>query len=103
MVEQRVVVVTGCSKNGIGAATAEEFLRNGFKVFAAGRNLSKMESLSHEIIRIELDVNDDDSVKRGVEEILLQSNGRIGKSIFHCSFNSFQSLTASRPSRYTSK
>lgn len=35
--------ITGCSKGGIGAALAQEFHRNGVRIFATARNLAKVE------------------------------------------------------------
>ncbi|ORY90095.1 hypothetical protein BCR35DRAFT_287305, partial [Leucosporidium creatinivorum] len=78
-----VVVVTGCSKGGIGWALCEEFYKRGHQVFAASRNLSKSEGLAREaeegkgsISLIELDVNSRSSVDSGVAEIVRRA-GRI--------------------------
>lgn len=65
-------------KGGIGASTCEAFLARGCRVFAASRSLSKMETLSEAIERVQLDVNDEESIKLGVESILAKTGGRIG-------------------------
>jgi NAD(P)-dependent dehydrogenase (short-subunit alcohol dehydrogenase family) len=73
MSQQRVAVVTG-SSSGIGHVTAAELARRGFRVFgtvraADGAGLPGVE-------QVVMDVRDDASVQRGVEEILAKA-GRI--------------------------
>ncbi|SCV70056.1 BQ2448_1450 [Microbotryum intermedium] len=68
----KVVVITGCSKGGIGWALCEEWNRRGHKVFAASRSLAKMQGLSQGITSVELDVNSEASVKAGVAKIIRQ-------------------------------
>jgi short-subunit dehydrogenase len=36
------VLITGCSKDGIGDALAQEFFSRGFRVFATARDLRKI-------------------------------------------------------------
>lgn len=58
-------LITGCSKGGAGEAIATEFSKNGFRVFATARNLSKIEHLAMEGIDIlELDVSSAASVTK---------------------------------------
>ena len=71
-----VALVTGCS-SGIGLATALHFARQGYEVFAGVRNVPGATDLAAAIERdrlsarvLTLDVNDDASVKRGVDEVL---------------------------------
>jgi NAD(P)-dependent dehydrogenase (short-subunit alcohol dehydrogenase family) len=78
----RVAVVTG-SSSGIGLATALELARNGFFTYATARNPAKsgviMEAAKKEnlpIAVVQLDVTDDNSVKRAVDQIL-NEKGRI--------------------------
>lgn len=78
----KVAVVTG-SSSGIGLATALELARKGFFTYATARNPGKAgvitEAARKEGLAVavaELDVNDDNSVKRAVEKIL-DEKGRI--------------------------
>ncbi|SCZ90358.1 BZ3500_MvSof-1268-A1-R1_Chr9g10804 [Microbotryum saponariae] len=69
----KVVVITGCSRGGIGWALCEEWNRRGHRVFGASRSLVKMQGLSQGITPVELDVNSEASVKAGVAEIIRQA------------------------------
>ena len=68
-----VVLVTGCS-SGIGLATAIHFARLGHDVHAGVRNPASATELAAasgpKLRAITLDVNDDDSVRRGVEYLV---------------------------------
>lgn len=59
------VLITGAG-SGIGAATAEVFYRNGWRVFLAGRTLSKLETvkknLGDKALTIGLDVSQSESI-----------------------------------------
>jgi NAD(P)-dependent dehydrogenase (short-subunit alcohol dehydrogenase family) len=77
-----VVVITGCS-SGFGLETSLAFARQGDRVYATMRNLSKADALvaavgseNLDIDIIELDVTSDASVARAVPEILA-AEGRI--------------------------
>lgn len=64
MAPKRTALITGCSKGGIGDALAQEFHRNGVRVLATGRNLSKLEHLKGlGIETLQLDVEDSHSIK----------------------------------------
>ena len=74
-----VALVTGCS-SGIGLATALHFARQGYEVFAGVRDVAGATDLAAAIQRdrlpakpLALDVNDDASVKRGVDEVLTKA------------------------------
>ena len=47
MTEKRVALITGAG-SGIGRATAQAFLRDGFRVVLAGRNQDKLEAVARE-------------------------------------------------------
>lgn len=78
-----VVLITGCS-SGIGRAVALRFAAAGFRVYASMRRPEAAEALRDEaarngwaIITPVLDVNDDVSVKRAVDALLVDTGGRI--------------------------
>jgi len=71
----KTVLVTGASA-GIGKATVELFLQNGYKVYAAARRIEKMDNLKIlGAIPIQMDVTDNISVEKTVEKILHESGG----------------------------
>ena len=79
---EKVALVTG-SSSGIGYETSLALARNGYYTFASMRNLekaskiqdvSKKENLNLEVI--ELDVNNVDSVKSAIQDII-SKKGRI--------------------------
>jgi 1-acylglycerone phosphate reductase len=75
---QKTVLITGCSKGGIGDALAQEFQRKGLRVFASARNLSKIEHLKDLGMDVlPLDVVDDASVKGAVETIKKATGGTL--------------------------
>jgi len=67
-----VVLITGCSDGGIGAALALEFLSSGFTVVATSRSLSTMGSLRHQqhMELLELDLLSLDSIEAGVASVM---------------------------------
>ncbi len=76
--DQKIVVVTG-SSSGIGFTTSLLLARNGFYTYATMRNLDKSkrimdivkkESLPLQVIQ--LDVNDDKSVKNAIDKIVAE-------------------------------
>jgi len=76
--DQKIAVVTG-SSSGIGFATSLLLARNGFHTYATMRNLKKSTSLVDVIQReklplqvIQLDVNDDKSVKDTIDKIIAE-------------------------------
>ena len=62
---KKTVLITGCSKNSIGDALAQEFARRGYHVLATARSLSKivhLEAMGMETF--ELDIASSDSISR---------------------------------------
>ena len=71
---KRVALVTG-GTDGIGKQTAIELNKYGFKVYAAGRNISKIEELRNiGITPILLDVTNEQSMLNCVSEIITKEN-----------------------------
>jgi NAD(P)-dependent dehydrogenase (short-subunit alcohol dehydrogenase family) len=81
--EGKTVLITGGSA-GIGWASAELLVQRGFRVFATTRSLEKRRETVEEAARkyagrlsfVEMDTTGDESVERGVSEVLRQG-GRI--------------------------
>lgn len=73
---QKVALVTGAS-SGIGYATAIEFAKRGYKVFAGARRLEPMQKLKDDygIYIFKLDVSDLDSVKEARKLIESETGG----------------------------
>src|SRR5437899_12688478 len=71
MPSSKVVFVTGVS-SGIGRATAGQFAKLGCKVFGSVRDIKKAQSIP-DVEFVEMDVRDDDSVKRAIEVIIGKS------------------------------
>ncbi|CAO3678493.1 unnamed protein product [Umbelopsis vinacea] len=70
MSEKTVVVVTGCSKGGIGFNLCEQFAEKGCLVFGTARRLEAMDGLeAFGCQKVLLDVTDEDSITKGVQEI----------------------------------
>ncbi|PIL32478.1 hypothetical protein GSI_05181 [Ganoderma sinense ZZ0214-1] len=68
-----VVLITGCSKGGIGFALCEAFASKGCVVYATARRLESLEGFSQpNIHRLTLDVTDEQSVKTVVKTIIDQ-------------------------------
>jgi NADP-dependent 3-hydroxy acid dehydrogenase YdfG len=77
MTGQQSVLVTGAS-SGIGRATAMEFARRGYRVFAAARReevLAELAATSPGIRAIGMDVADPESVRRGWAKIEAETGG----------------------------
>lgn len=68
MSTKEVVLVTGAS-SGIGRSTAAKLAERGYRVFGTARNLANAPSLPG-VEFIEMDVRDDESVRRGVQRVI---------------------------------
>jgi NAD(P)-dependent dehydrogenase (short-subunit alcohol dehydrogenase family) len=77
---KKVVVITGAS-SGIGLATAGLFVEKGYAVYG----LSRRKINKNEFSEIQTDVNDDESVKKAIEEVL-GKEGRIDILINNAGF-----------------
>jgi 1-acylglycerone phosphate reductase len=75
---RKTVLLTGCSPGGAGEAMAKIFQRNGLRVFATARNISKIESLTSSGIEVvQLDVTDTASLSKAVEHVSKLTNGKL--------------------------
>ncbi|KAH8119899.1 NAD-binding protein [Phellopilus nigrolimitatus] len=73
----KVVLVTGCSKGGIGFHLCEEFAGRGCIVYATSRKVESINGFKHRNIRrLPLEVTSDESVERAVDEVIA-AEGRI--------------------------
>ncbi|KAG2079307.1 NAD(P)-binding protein [Suillus decipiens] len=73
---QKVVLVTGCSKGGIGFHLCERFAEQGCTVYATSRRLETMDGFKHPVEKRAMDVTSDDDVKLVVQSIL-EEQGKI--------------------------
>ena len=97
MGDQKVAVVTG-SSSGIGYETSLMLARNGFNTYATMRNLDKASNIQDiaskeklPIYTIQLDVNDDFSVKDTIQKII-SKRGRIDVLVNNAGYGLFGSL-----------
>ncbi|TDL28242.1 oxidoreductase [Rickenella mellea] len=73
----KVVIVTGCSKGGIGFHLCEQFAEKGCKVYATARRIESMEGFKHAgIRRLQLDVTSDEDVQNAVNNVV-EAEGKV--------------------------
>ncbi|KAG2158500.1 uncharacterized protein EDB93DRAFT_674083 [Suillus bovinus] len=72
----KVVLVTGCSKGGIGFYLCEHFYEQGCIVYATSRRLETMDGFENPVEKRVMDVTSDDDVKLVVQSIL-EEQGKI--------------------------
>lgn len=88
---KKVVLITGASA-GIGKETAILLAKNGYKVYGAARRVDKMNELkSLGISTLVMDVTDDVSMTRGVNQII-QEEGRIDVLVNNAGFGSYGAI-----------
>lgn len=88
---KKVVLITGASA-GIGKETAKLLAENGYIVYGAARRLDKMEELKGVGVRLlEMDVTDEPSMVKGVQQILQQEN-RIDVLVNNAGYGSYGAL-----------
>ncbi len=91
MKNSKIVLVTGAS-SGMGKETAKLLAQNGYTVYAAARRAEKMKDL--ETLRINvlsMDVTNDSSMKKGVQQILDREN-RIDILINNAGFGAYGAI-----------
>ena len=75
---QKTILITGCSKGGIGDALARSFHKKGLRVFATARNIAKAQHLKEMGIEvIPLDVVDNASIQNAVEVVKAKTGGSL--------------------------
>jgi NAD(P)-dependent dehydrogenase (short-subunit alcohol dehydrogenase family) len=83
--KSRPVLITGCS-TGIGRATAERLADDGWNVHATARSLDAIEELGKRGCKLHaLDVTDDHSMEKAVEEV--EKDGPIGALINNAGYS----------------
>ena len=88
---KKVVLITGASA-GIGKETAKLLAENGFMVYGAARRVEKMQDLKSAGVRlIEMDVTEENSMVKGVQEIL-NTEKRIDILINNAGYGSYGAL-----------
>jgi short-subunit dehydrogenase len=74
---KKIILITGCS-SGIGLCAAETLHQRGYRVFATARNQKDVEKLKNKGLEsLILDVNDSNSIKHALNEILTKTDGKL--------------------------
>lgn len=74
----KTALITGCSEGGIGDAIAQEFHKNGVRVFATARNLTKIEHLRALGLEVlQLDVLSPESIQMAVADVQKATGGTL--------------------------
>ena len=88
---RKTVLVTGAS-SGIGKATTQKLIQDGYCVYASARSLDRLKPLASGGARIlELDVTEDESMKLGVDRIIHEC-GRLDILINNAGYGSYGAL-----------
>ena len=87
----QVILLTGAS-SGIGYDTAKNLAAAGHTVYGAARRLEKLEELRpFGIIPLQLDITDEDSIKKAVETIITEQ-GRIDALVNNAGYGSYGAI-----------
>lgn len=87
----KVILVTGAS-SGIGFDAAEEFARQGHRVYAAARRVERMEPLKAlGVVPLRMDVTDEASLEAGVRTVL-EAEGRIDALVNNAGYGYFGAI-----------
>lgn len=87
----QVILLTGAS-SGIGYNTAKDLAAAGHTVYGAARRVEKLEELRpFGIIPLQLDITDEDSVKKAVETIIAEQ-GRIDALVNNAGYGSYGAI-----------
>ncbi|MES0327815.1 MAG: SDR family oxidoreductase [Gammaproteobacteria bacterium] len=71
------ILITGCS-TGIGYCVAKGLQERGYRVFATARRAESVEALNNEGLEsLQLDLDDSDSIRAAVAEVLARSGGEL--------------------------
>ncbi len=74
---KKSILITGCS-SGIGLCAAETLFKRGYRVFATARKESDVERLKAQGLEsLKLDINDSNSIKTALAEILERTGGTL--------------------------
>ena len=77
MAEEKSILITGCS-SGIGRCVAGGLKARGYRVFATARKADDVQALAAEGFEsLTLDLDDSDSIKGAVAEVLKRTAGRL--------------------------
>lgn len=68
MIQNKIVLVTGCS-SGIGREISNILTNRGYTVVASARNISNLEDLSASL-KLEVDVTNKNSIKQAIQQIV---------------------------------
>jgi len=75
--KNKSILITGCS-TGIGYCVAKGLQARGYRVFATARRTESVEALSNEGLEsLQLDLDDSDSIRSAVDEILKRTGGEL--------------------------
>lgn len=76
--KKQTIFITGCSRGGIGYATAVYLKQKGHSVFASARDPKEVEALKTEGFETYLvDVTNDEHVNNALNDILVKTNGTL--------------------------